>query len=142
MVLGLLWAGLSFARSLGRAGVPVTGITMHPHEFGARSRYLRDVSRGQGDGAGLKALRAAARGGDKPVLLPERDDHVELVLRHWDEVRELFELPMPDVRSRLQAVEMLLSQGIGRAPTAPEATTRSLPQTAAEVEKMSWAEMQ
>ena len=44
-MLGLLWAGLSFARSLGRRGVPVTGITMHPHEFGTRSRYLRDVSR-------------------------------------------------------------------------------------------------
>ncbi len=96
VVLGLLWAGLSFARSLGRAGVPVTGITMHPHEFGARSRYLREVSRAQGDEAVLKALRAAARGDGKPVLLPERDDHVELVLRHWDAVRELFELPLPD----------------------------------------------
>jgi predicted ATP-grasp superfamily ATP-dependent carboligase len=95
-VLGLLWAGLSFARSLGRAGVPVTGITMHPHEFGARSRYLRDVSRAQGDEAVLKALRAAAQGDSKPVLLPERDDHVELVLRHWDEVNGVFELPMPD----------------------------------------------
>jgi predicted ATP-grasp superfamily ATP-dependent carboligase len=29
------------------------------------------------------------------VLLPERDDHVELVLRHWDEVSGLYELPMP-----------------------------------------------
>ena len=96
VVLGLLWAGLSFARSLGRAGVPVTGITMHPHEFGARSRYLRDVSRAQGDEAVLKALRAAAQGDGRPVLLPERDDHVELVLRHWDELGELFELPMPD----------------------------------------------
>jgi D-aspartate ligase len=97
VVLGLLWAGLSFARSLGRAGVPVTGISMHPHEFGARSRYLRDVSRAQSDEAVLKALRAAAHGSkDKPVLLPERDDHVELVLRHWDAVRELFELPLPD----------------------------------------------
>ena len=38
VVLGLLWAGLSFARSLGRAGVSVTGISMHPHEFGVRSR--------------------------------------------------------------------------------------------------------
>jgi D-aspartate ligase len=95
-VLGLLWAGLSFARSLGRAGVPVTGITMHPHEFGVRSRYLRDVSRAQGDDAVLKALRAAAQGDAKPVLLPERDDHVELVLRHWGEVSGLFELPMPD----------------------------------------------
>lgn len=96
VVLGLLWAGLSFARSLGRAGVPVTGVTMHPHEFGVRSRYLRDVSRGQGDAAVLKALRAGARGDAKPVLLPERDDHVELVLRHWAEVRELFEVPLPD----------------------------------------------
>jgi len=96
VVLGLLWAGLSFARSLGRAGIPVTGITMHPNEFGARSRYLRDVSRARGDEAVLKALRASAQGDTKPVLLPERDDHVELVLRHWDEVSALFELPMPD----------------------------------------------
>ena len=96
VVLGLLWAGLSFARSLGRRGVPVTGITMHPHEFGTRSRYLRDVSRARGDEAVLKALRAHAQGDVKPVLLPERDDHVELVLRHWDELSESFELPMPD----------------------------------------------
>jgi predicted ATP-grasp superfamily ATP-dependent carboligase len=96
-VLGLLWAGLSFARSLGRRGVPVTGITMHPHEFGTRSRYLQDVSRARGgDEAVLKALRANAQGEVKPVLLPERDDHVELVLRHWDEVSELYELPLPD----------------------------------------------
>jgi predicted ATP-grasp superfamily ATP-dependent carboligase len=95
VVLGLLWAGLSFARSLGRAGVPVTGITMHPHEFGTRSRYLVDVGRADGDAAVLKALRHAAQGDVRPVLLPERDDHVELVLRHWDEVNELYELPMP-----------------------------------------------
>jgi predicted ATP-grasp superfamily ATP-dependent carboligase len=94
-VLGLLWAGLSFARSLGRRGVPVTGITMHPHEFGTRSRFLTEVHRADGDDAVLKALRAAAQGDVKPVLLPERDDHVELVLRHWDEVSGLYELPMP-----------------------------------------------
>jgi predicted ATP-grasp superfamily ATP-dependent carboligase len=68
---------------------------MHPHEFGARSRYLRRVVRARGDEAVLDALREAARGEVKPVLLPERDDHVELVLRHWDEVSELYELPMP-----------------------------------------------
>jgi predicted ATP-grasp superfamily ATP-dependent carboligase len=106
VVLGLLWAGLSFARSLGRAGVRVTGITMHPHEFGARSRYLREVDRARGgDEAVLKALRLRAQGGEKPVLLPERDDHVELVLRHWDELSELYELPLPadpDVARRLR----------------------------------------
>jgi predicted ATP-grasp superfamily ATP-dependent carboligase len=96
VVLGLLWAGLSFARSLGRAGARVSGITMHPHEFGTRSRYLREVDRARGDEAVLKALRARARGDAKPVLLPERDDHVELALRHWDEVSTSFALPLPD----------------------------------------------
>jgi predicted ATP-grasp superfamily ATP-dependent carboligase len=95
VVLGLLWAGLSFARSLGRAGVRVAGITMHRNEFGTRSRYLREVHRAEGDTAVLKALRQAAQGAERPVLLPERDDHVELVLRHWDEVSSLYELPMP-----------------------------------------------
>src|SRR4029079_17795377 len=95
VVLGLLWAGLSFARSLGRRGVPVTGITMHPQECGARSRYRDEVGRVQADEAALKALRAASRGDAKPVLLPERDDHVELVLRHWDALNELFEMTLP-----------------------------------------------
>ena len=71
VVLGLLWAGLSFARSLGRAGVPVTGITMHPHEFGARSRYLRDVrARARRRGGAEGAARAMRRATSKPVLLP------------------------------------------------------------------------
>ena len=94
VVLGLLWAGLSFARSMGRLGVEVSGVSMHPHEFGVRSRYLRRVQRVDGEAAALAALREES--GDKPILLPERDDHVEFVLRHWDELRELFELPLPD----------------------------------------------
>jgi hypothetical protein len=52
------------------------------------------------------------------------------------------ELPAPDVRSRLQAIQLLLSESLGRAPSAPEATTPSLPRTAAEVQRMSWSEMQ
>jgi predicted ATP-grasp superfamily ATP-dependent carboligase len=61
--------------------------------------------RAHGDEAVLAALREAAGGDAKPVLLPERDDHVELVLRHWDELNELFELPLPgdpDVARRLR----------------------------------------
>lgn len=94
VVLGLLWAGLSFARSLGRAGVPVTGLTMHPHEFGVRSRYLSRVRRAYGDAAVLDELRATLDG-PRPVLVPERDDHVELVLRHWDEIDAHFDVPLP-----------------------------------------------
>jgi predicted ATP-grasp superfamily ATP-dependent carboligase len=137
VVLGLLWAGLSFARSLGRAGVSVTGITMHRHEFGTRSRYLREVLRAEGDTAVMKALRAAAAGGgERPVLLPERDDHVELVLRNWDELRELYELPMPPdpqvtrrLRHKVTLPEEAARAGLA-APTtvdaASEETLRSL----------------
>jgi D-aspartate ligase len=101
VVLGLLWAGLSLARSLGRAGVDVTGVSMEPHEFGTRSRYLRrravvladDTARR--DERVLEVLRAAASDG-KTVLFPERDAHVEFVLRNWDAVRELALVPLPD----------------------------------------------
>jgi D-aspartate ligase len=126
VVLGLLWAGLSFARSLGRRGVPVTGITMHPHEFGTRSRYLSDVSRAVGDAAVLKALRAHAQGDVKPVLLPERDDHVELVLRNWDAVRELYELPLPadpEVAHRLRHKATLPQEAERAGIDAPRTVT-------------------
>ena len=135
VVLGLLWAGLSFARSLGRIGVPVTGVSMHPREFGARSRYLRRVLRAHGDEAVLAALREAAAG-ERPILLPERDDHVELVLRHWDELSGLFELPMPpdpEVTRRLRHKETLPEEAARAGVAAPvtvaadsEETLRSL----------------
>jgi D-aspartate ligase len=136
VVLGLLWAGLSFARSLGRIGVAVTGISMHPHEFGARSRYLRHVRRAQGDAAVVAALRDAAAGDERPILLPERDDHVELVLRNWDEISGLYDLPMPsdpDVARRLRHKETLPEEAARAGVAAPatvaadaEKTLRSL----------------
>jgi hypothetical protein len=52
------------------------------------------------------------------------------------------ELPAPDVKSRLQAIQLLLSESLGRAPTAPEIASPAVPDTVAEVERMSWAEMQ
>ena len=135
VVLGLLWAGLSFARSLGRAGVPVTGITMHPHEFGVRSRYLRRVRRAYGDAAVLDELRATLDG-PRPVLVPERDDHVELVLRHWDEIGAHFDLPLPPdpgVTQRLRSKARLPEEAERAAVPVPptveadsEETLRSL----------------
>ena len=40
VVFGMLHAGLAIARSLGRVGVPVSGISWDPREFGLKSRYL------------------------------------------------------------------------------------------------------
>jgi D-aspartate ligase len=97
VVFGLLHAGLAVARSLGRAGVPVTGIAWNPRDFGLRSRYLdRRVVLPPGDGEPvLMALRAEAEDG-RVVFFPERDEHVEFTLRHWDAVRAVADLPLPD----------------------------------------------
>jgi D-aspartate ligase len=135
VVLGLLWAGLSFARSVGRTGVPVTGVTMHPHEFGVRSRYLNRVRRAYGDAAVLDELRATLDG-PRPVLVPERDDHVELVLRHWDEIATHFDVPLPPdpgvtarLRSKARLPEEAVRAGVPVPPTVEadtEETVRSI----------------
>ena len=97
VVYGLLWAGLSLARALGRAGVQVTGIASDPTDFGLRSRYLaaRHLTSEEDDERTLSLLRDAA-GARRPILFPERDENVHFVLRRWDEVRELADMPLPD----------------------------------------------
>jgi D-aspartate ligase len=96
VVFGLLHAGLAIVRSLGRQRIPVHGVALRPHEFGLRSRYLRSAGVVAGGEGLLEALRAAAAGGTRPVLFPERDENVELVLDRWDEVRELADVSLPD----------------------------------------------
>jgi predicted ATP-grasp superfamily ATP-dependent carboligase len=94
VVLGLLHAGLAVTRSLGRAGIPVTGIAWNPHDFGLKSRYLRRkhlVRRGD-DEAILDAIRAE---GERAVVFPDRDEHVEWLLDHWDDVNAVADLPLP-----------------------------------------------
>jgi D-aspartate ligase len=96
VVFGLLHAGLAVTRSMGRAGITVSGISWSSHEFGLKSRYLerqRVVTPGNDD-AVLDALRAEAADG-RVILFPERDEHVEFVLRHWDEVRAVADVPLP-----------------------------------------------
>ena len=113
VVFGLLWAGLALARSLGRDGIPVTGIAYEPNDFGIRSRHLtrRIAAAPDRDELLLAALREAAHSG-RPVLFPERDESVHVVLRHWDEVRELADLPLPDDP---QVVENLRRKDLLRA---------------------------
>jgi predicted ATP-grasp superfamily ATP-dependent carboligase len=96
VVFGLLHAGLALVRSLGREGIPVEGIALNRYEFGLRSRYLRRRTLAAGDEDVLEALRHAAAGGERPVLFLERDENVETVLRRWDEVREVADVPLPD----------------------------------------------
>jgi predicted ATP-grasp superfamily ATP-dependent carboligase len=93
----------------------VYGAAFRANEFGLRSRYLRgrclatDGSEDARDQRVLGYLRALASGG-RAVLVPERDEHVEFVLRNWDAVAELADVPLPadpDVVHRLRRKDLL-----------------------------------
>jgi hypothetical protein len=56
--------------------------------------------------------------------------------------RSRLEAPVPDVRARVAAIELLLREGLGRAPQAEETPAPRLPATVAAIEEMSWDEMQ
>jgi D-aspartate ligase len=75
----------------------VTGIAWHSYDFGLKSRYLeRRRLVPYGDAAAvLAALREQTEDG-RVVLFPDRDENVEFALDHWEEVRSLAELPLPD----------------------------------------------
>ena len=53
-----------------------------------------------------------------------------------------YEIDVPDNRVRLDAVEKLLQQGLGRAREAEESRVPRVPDSAAAVERMSWSDMQ
>jgi D-aspartate ligase len=127
VVFGLLHAGLALVRSLGREGVRVEGIALRRQEFGLRSRYLRERRVANNDDEVLEALRSAAQHG-RPVLFPERDENVEVVLRRWDDVRELADVPLPDdpeIVNRLRRKDLLphvaAEAGVCAPGTAPAA---------------------
>jgi D-aspartate ligase len=138
LVLGLLPAGLALARSLGRAGVPVYGGVLRGNEFGLRSRYLRGrCVATAGDEAArdrqmLGFLRALA-GDGRAVLIPERDEHVDFVLRHWDEVTAVADVPLPpdpEIVRRLRRKDVLpraaAAAGVPAPVTFPVASEDSL----------------
>jgi hypothetical protein len=56
--------------------------------------------------------------------------------------KQRVEVKIPDVRSRVAAIELLLREGFGRPPQAEEAASPRLPRTAEAVEKLSWDDMQ
>jgi hypothetical protein len=55
--------------------------------------------------------------------------------------RKRVEVPMPDVRARVAAIELLLREGLGRAPQAEGKSAPRIPRTVEEVEALSWTEM-
>jgi hypothetical protein len=56
--------------------------------------------------------------------------------------RSRIEAPVPDVRARLAAIELLLREGLGRAPQAEETAAPQLPPNVEAIRTMDWVEMQ
>ncbi len=127
VVFGLLHPGLAIARSLGRAGIPVSGIALDPYEFGLRSRYLRRrfLLSDEGEGTRDRQLLAALRevgGGRRVVLFPECDRNVDFVMRNWDAVHELAIVPLAgsaDAVRRLSRKDLLLEEAARAGISAP-----------------------
>jgi predicted ATP-grasp superfamily ATP-dependent carboligase len=119
VVFGQLHAGLALTRALGREGVPVHGVALDEHEFGLRSRYLESKRLAGSDEEVLDLLRGFS---DRPVLFPERDEHVAFVLRNWDAVHELADVPLPEdpeIVLRLRRKERLPAEGAAAGVPAP-----------------------
>jgi predicted ATP-grasp superfamily ATP-dependent carboligase len=79
----------------------VVGVGAYP-STGYQSRYLgeRRVAEwceGKGpDASLLEILHEIASRGPRPIVFPDNDDGVEFLLDHWEEVRGLADLPLPD----------------------------------------------
>lgn len=56
--------------------------------------------------------------------------------------RSRVEAPVPDVRARVSAIELLLSQGLGRVATSEEPPAVRMPASVEAVKRMGWDEMQ
>jgi hypothetical protein len=56
--------------------------------------------------------------------------------------KQRVEVKIPDVRSRVAAIELLLREGLGRPPQAEEAASPRLPRSAEAVEKLGWNDLQ
>ena len=79
VVMGLSPTGLHVIRALGRAGIPVIGVT-DGTQAGTRSRYCKTVISVSDPAEKLEKLcRAFPADGPKPILIPTSDQDIDLL---------------------------------------------------------------
>lgn len=98
VVVGADANGVAVARTLGRAGIPVVIVDSNKRFPGMHSRYARPVLLEGMSGLalvdGLLSLRAEL--GDDPLLFLTYDYHVYTVAKHWDSLRGVYRMRLPD----------------------------------------------
>jgi len=93
------YIGLSTIRCLGKKGVPVTVVDYHkPTAYGSYSKYVDESLIGpycKEDPEGfIEFLMEYGKTQEKPpVLIPTADPYVEIVDRHWDQLKTVYLLP-------------------------------------------------
>lgn len=118
VVLGLRPAGLAVSRALGRCGVPVAGIAFDSGDFGVASRYLAQKRRiapaeGQDRDERIVAVLGELARDERLVLFAELDELIQALLRRWDEVTTLADVPLPNdpaLVRRLAAKDTLVAE--------------------------------
>lgn len=98
VILGVTTNGLSFARSLGRRGIPVVMLETPAGHPGMTSRYgipcpLPDIL--EQPEAWLAALDEIARQASEPVLIATGDEHILFVSRYRERLERHFRFRIP-----------------------------------------------
>ena len=98
VVVGLETNGLGVVRALGRAGVPVLGLSSDPRMPTARSRYCRVLRvPDERSEAILDRLLTIGRGQERPLpLFLTMERTVAIVSRHWARLAPYYLCNLPD----------------------------------------------
>lgn len=108
IVMKLCINGMGVARSLGRNGVPVIGISVGSLLPGMSSRYVRDIWHCDGGDKEIveMLIRRGSEFSDRPVLFPIGDMGVRCVANRFDEILRFYRIRLPDP----QIVESIMSK--------------------------------
>ncbi len=139
VILGTSWNGLSFARSLGRRGVPVL-LLESKRNLGSHTRYGKVLALPAPDDdpeAWMATLRSVgSRLTDRGVLVPMGDAHALLLSRHEEELRSWFRFVVPPRRSVEQIVDKRQQYAVAREAGIAVPNTH-FPESAEEVRALS-----
>ena len=139
VILGTSWNALSFARSLGRHGVPVL-LLESSRNIGSYTRYGKVLALPPVDDdppAWIAILRfVGARLADPGVLVPTGDGHALLLSRYEQLLRSCFRFVVPARQTVEQIVNKRLQYAVAREAGIPIPRTW-FPESAEQVRELS-----